>query len=294
MSLQYFARALNGDIAGSDRILCPGPGHSPADRSLSVQFNPDGSFVCHSFANDSWQDCRDHVTGLLGRDAFGLAPIVREPRKQAEPFDAKKYAMRLWREARPIKGTLVEKYLDGRGVLTDEAYNSAALRFHPDCPFKRDNCNLIRLPAMIALMTTARENYVRGIHRTALAPDGTGKAQIDGLGNPKKMLGASKGCVIRLSDEWDVLEGLHVAEGIETTLAAMKRDYRPAWACMSAGNTADFPLLSGVECLTILADNDEPGQKAARQCADRWAAAGREVIIRTPATHGDYADEVPA
>lgn len=294
MSIQHFAEALNGEASGHDRVLCPGPGHSANDRSLSVQFSPDGSFVCHSFAGDPWQDCKDHVTGLLGRDPFGLPAIAREPRKSEPPFNARKYAARLWRESERIKGTIAEKYLAGRGVLTDEAYNSAALRFDPECPFRLANGDLIRLPAMIGLMTTAADNYIRGVHRTALAPDGSGKANVDGLGSPKKMLGQSGGCVIRLSDEWDVLEGLHIAEGIETALAAMRRGYRPAWACTSAGNIANFPILSGVECLTILADNDSAGQRAAQQCAERWAAAGKEVIIRTPANHGDYAEVAPA
>jgi len=29
------ARALGGDVVGRDQILCPGPGHSPRDRSLA-------------------------------------------------------------------------------------------------------------------------------------------------------------------------------------------------------------------------------------------------------------------
>jgi hypothetical protein len=61
-ALRSMAAALGGDVAGAS-ILCPGPGHPPRDRSLSVTLSlthPDG-FVVYSHANDAWQDCRKHV-----------------------------------------------------------------------------------------------------------------------------------------------------------------------------------------------------------------------------------------
>jgi hypothetical protein len=61
------AHALGGDIIGRDQVLCPGPGHSPRDRSLAVRFVADG-FIVHSHANDDWQACRDHVSARLGWD----------------------------------------------------------------------------------------------------------------------------------------------------------------------------------------------------------------------------------
>ena len=49
--LRSLARALGGEVANG-RVLCPGPGHGPRDRSLSVRLSataPDG-FLVHSFA----------------------------------------------------------------------------------------------------------------------------------------------------------------------------------------------------------------------------------------------------
>jgi RecA-family ATPase len=66
------ARALGGDVSGRDGVVCPGPGHSRQDRSLSVSFDPtapDG-FVVHSFAGDDPIICKDHVRDKLGIDAF--------------------------------------------------------------------------------------------------------------------------------------------------------------------------------------------------------------------------------
>jgi hypothetical protein len=53
---------------------------------------------------------------------------------------------------------------------------------------------------------------------------------------------------------------------------------RPIWACGCDDNVRSFPILSGIEHLTILADNDAKGagQEAARDCAKHWAAAGRK------------------
>ena len=59
------ARALGGEVVGRNILLCPGPGHSPRDRSLQVTLAPDGVLV-HSFAGDHWQDCRDYVRERLG------------------------------------------------------------------------------------------------------------------------------------------------------------------------------------------------------------------------------------
>ena len=70
-SLATLARALGGEVSGG-QIRAPGPGHSAADRSLSVKLDPgapDG-FVVNSFTNDDPIACRDHV-----RAKAGIAPF---------------------------------------------------------------------------------------------------------------------------------------------------------------------------------------------------------------------------
>jgi len=54
-----------------------------------------------------------------------------------------------------------------------------------------------------------------------------------------------------------VLAGLNAAKGVETALAARRLGLRPARALGSAGAIAAFPVLLGVEYLTLLAENDE-------------------------------------
>jgi putative DNA primase/helicase len=67
LSPQQLAAALGGDVSGG-RVLAPGPGHSPIDRSLSVKIDsgaPDG-FVAYSFAGDDPLACKDYVRERAG------------------------------------------------------------------------------------------------------------------------------------------------------------------------------------------------------------------------------------
>ena len=69
--LRAWARALGGDVSGA-QVLCPGPGHSASDRSLSVKIGKDGQpFVySHSHCGDDWQTCLDYVRQRLGLPAW--------------------------------------------------------------------------------------------------------------------------------------------------------------------------------------------------------------------------------
>jgi putative DNA primase/helicase len=55
---------------------------------------------------------------------------------------------------------------------------------------------------------------------------------------------------------------------------------------------ADFPILNGIEALTIIADNDKSGdgEKAARKAEARWLAAGREIRLLRSDDYGDLND----
>jgi hypothetical protein len=111
------------------------------------------------------------------------------------------------------------------------------------------------------------------------------------------LFGQTDGCAIKLAADEDVTEGLTVGEGIETVLAGMALNFRPAWALGAANSIAKFPVLSGVDCLTILVDRDASGtgQASALECSRRWTKAGREVFRIVPATLGaDMADIVRA
>jgi hypothetical protein len=52
-----------------------------------------------------------------------------------------------------------------------------------------------------------------------------------------------------------------------------------------------FPVLGGIECLTLLGESDKKGANAwaVAQVGARWVAAEREVVVVKP-EHGDVDD----
>jgi putative DNA primase/helicase len=178
---------------------------------------------------------------------------------------------------------LAEEYLRRRHL--ELPGDDEALRYYSPCPFGTGT-----YPCLLALFRDIVTNEPRAIHRIALGPGGILIA--------KRMLGRVGGCAVKLDADENVELSLSIGEGVETVLAARMRGFRPAWALGSAGTLKNFPVLNGVECLSIIVDNDEPdkngrraGQGAALECSTRWTAAGREVRRIVPRRLGaDMAD----
>jgi hypothetical protein len=142
------------------------------------------------------------------------------------------------------------------------------------------------LGAIIAILTDpVTAERTGGITRTYLH-DGKKVDKAKSLG------GADRPGIIRLSPDDEVGAGLHLCEGLESALSAMTMDFCPLWATGSTVTMEKFPVLAGIECLTILADNDEneAGIDAASTAYWRWKDAGREVHIRQPREPGDIND----
>jgi hypothetical protein len=55
---------------------------------------------------------------------------------------------------------------------------------------------------------------------------------------------------------------------------------------------AKFPVLSGIECVTIAVDNDAKGMEAAESCARRLAEAGIEVVTTQTKGVNDFNDMI--
>lgn len=290
-SLQCAAHALGGELSRG-QILCPGPGHSPRDRSLAVRFDNQapGGFIVTSFAGDDWAACRDYV-----RERLGIArtertdctePRVAPSRKPANDDAARTArALSLWREARrDPRGSPVETYLANRCVALPDHAAGEALRYHPACPFAGK-----RTPAMVALVRDIRSNVPKAIHRTALTAADGRKAEIAGAA--RRALGPTSGGAIKLTPDEDVTLALGIAEGIETTLSlSLLPEFgaTPVWAVIDAGHMEAFPVLAGIEVLWIGVDHDENGrgEQAAERVAERWQQAGCEVRLITPRREG--------
>ncbi len=289
------ARARGGTASGRS-VRGPGPGHTRADRSLSIQIDPaapDG-FRCHSFAGDDWRECRDHVRHALGlgaRERRQRRSAPCQPRHRSEGLskvDESSHsfagaraalALRLWNEAHDPRGTLAAVYLASRALTLSDDVAGDVIRFHPNLKFDG-----ARVGAMVALFRDAASNEPCGIHRTFL--DGDGR-KLD-----RKMLGRARGAALKLDVDESVTLGLHVGEGLETCLAAQLAGFRPVWALGSAGTIAAFPVLPGIEAITVLGEVGDGGanQRAAQACAERWIEAGREAFIVAPLSGGDLND----
>ncbi len=183
--------------------------------------------------------------------------------------------MKIFRETVDIEGTPASKYLEYRGIHLDAF--PVALRFHPECPFGGE-----RVPCMVALVQDIKNNEPIAIHRTAIKADGCGKYFDDGRDN-KLALGPVAGGVIKLTPDDAITMGLGIAEGIETALNCMAIGW-PMWSCLSASGIAKFPVLAGIDALTIFCDHDKSGtgERAAVECGVRWRDAGRDIKINRP------------
>jgi hypothetical protein len=239
-------------------------------------------------------DFREAVECLTGerapqREIKHLAP--ERPRDDDERN--KRIAAAILKGIVPLLGTPGEAYLRNiRKINTDAIVDvlerDDAIGWNPQVFFRSPGHLLDGkyIGAIIATMTDAVTAEPTGaISRTYLDPEGhkLGKA---------KTLGSPRG-IVRLSADEDVLEGLHIAEGIETALTGMANfSLRPMWASGDRMLMSSFPVLSGIEALTIIADNDRSGdgEKAARKAESRWLAAGQEVRLLRSDDYGDLND----
>jgi len=284
-ALRSMAAALGGEVMKGKRgpfVLCPGPGHSKKDRSLSVTLSatdPDG-FVCFSYTTDTWQDCRDHIrTRIGGRSSEYRETAKRQAKRQNATTNNSAGAVRLWGEGVDPRGTLAQRYLnEQRRLDLPDDIAGRVLRFHGACPWGSE-----RRPCMLTAFRLIADDRLVAVHRTALTDRGE---KID-----RMMLGPVAGAAIKIDDNTDVEQGLTIGEGFETCLAARGLGFRPVWALGSAGPIGTFPVLASIEALTILRESDKKGTNAAaaQACARRWIAAGREAIVVNP-PQGDMND----
>jgi putative DNA primase/helicase len=122
------AHALGGSASGRN-VLTPGPGHSRADRSLSIQTDPaapDG-FRLNSFAGDDWRQCRDYIRRRLELTPWegqrGQSSRRHPQHCAVVPDDdsaGSAFALRLWNEAIEPRNAIVTDCLMSRDLSLPE------------------------------------------------------------------------------------------------------------------------------------------------------------------------------
>lgn len=284
--------------AGPGRWLALCPAHPDRKPSLSIRLEG-GRVLVHCFAGCdadavlaavglSWRDLhRGHARPWESPNYYRPAPTPATP-----DADRRCYLERLWAEARPIQDAAVGRcYLAARGLALERVLEGLRLRVHPALPYREGGEVVGTYPALLGRVEHPRHGLV-ALHRTYLAPDGSGKAPVP---SPKKLTppvfeGATAGASIRLYPlEKD--QPLGLAEGIETALAVHQSTGWPVWSCISAIGLERVQLPPEAREVIIAADHDPAGLEAARKLARRLLSEGRRVRLAVPERNGaDWLD----
>ena len=214
---------------------------------------------------------RSPVTGIVYQD-------------EKEAIEQRRVAARqMWHAAHDLFDSPAETYLRSRGLSIPFRLDEA-IRFHPSLRFGDAS-----FPAMVAAITDIHSDELIGVHLTAIDKDGQ-PVKVEGK-TLRRIRGSKKGGAIKLTPDDDVTLGLLIGEGVETTLSAMAIEQCAGWCLLDAGEVRSFPVLGGIECLTIAVDADEAGMQAAKETTARWIAAKREVVRLVPKQAGiDFND----
>jgi hypothetical protein len=255
---------------------CPQCSHTRKkrnDRCLAGTIYPDGGVGWRCF------HCGWTGGGSLGSSRCIIRSNARSRVRVPSPArpDNRAIALAIWNEARDPRGTIVERYLMvERGLRLPDEIAGDVVRFHPALFFEG-----ARIPGMVALFRDIVTNEPCGIHRIFLDSEGR-KIK-------RKMLGRASGAAIKLDADENVTLGLIIGEGIETCIAAQLAGLRPVWALGSADAIGAFPVLTGIETITVLGEINDGGKNAEQMqiCAARWIEAGKEALEITPVAGDD-------
>jgi hypothetical protein len=234
----------------------------------------------------------EYLTGERAPAPSRPAPAATDaPRDDDRDARALMFAKQIVSEMRPILGTPGETYLREIRKIDTEAVadvleRTDAIGWLPAVYFNEPDHALHgrKLGAIISVMTDMITAEPTGAISRTYIHEGRKLRKAKTLGSPAG--------IIRLSEDADVLEGLHIAEGLESAFGAMSKGFRPMWATGSTALMAKFPVLSGIEALTMIADHDAnaAGERAAAAVASRWREAGKEARVWRPKSIGDLND----
>jgi putative DNA primase/helicase len=311
VNLRDIAHALGGEVSGR-QVLCPGPGHSRNDRSLSVKIEPTapGGLLVNSFAGDDPIACKDYVRSKIGlpewqpgeddRDrtihpskvaAWDQATREREIEEQramtGEELERAERAVTLWNEAQDPRGTAAERYLHSRCLDLAPEFAGSVLRFHPRTPWRDENAGrTVFIPCLLAAFRSISDDKITAVHRIRVdQPKRWPKTE-------RRMSGIVRGAAIKLAPPQN--KTLVIAEGVETAMAAMHPQVKlgPAWALGSVGAVSFFPVIEGVRHLIIAQESGAASAEAVKLCTRRWQARGRRVSIAGSHVGSDLNDAI--
>jgi len=290
MSLRPIVDTLGGDLYDrGQRANIPAPGHSAADRSVSLLLTK-GRVVVHAFNGVDWRDVLDELRRRHLIDAHNAPRSVARASAAANAgapatnCERRAVARRIWDDGGSVHRRLSERHIRMRGVRR-LLPGPEVLRHHPDAPISAYRSGGRGKPALLAAITDANDAFT-AVEVTYLDPNGR---RAVGLRLPRKTVGpVPAGSAIRIDP---AQAELLVAEGLLTTLSASERFQLPGWALMSTRNLRSWSPPSGVRSVLIAADRGADGEASAQRLAERLRLAGvRSRIELPPLPHGDWND----
>jgi putative DNA primase/helicase len=265
MTAAEIAHALKGKRSGRGwTARCPA--HEDRDPSFSIGEGEDGKVLVRCFAGCSQDQVIDAlrarglwVNGDASRERVVTPEKYKAANEQRERENAERAAtvLRIWNDGVDPHGTIAEEYLAARKLYLPPELRIFVLRFHPACPWESGT-----VPCLVAAFRAITGDTLTGIHRVRLdQPERWPKAE-------RKMLGTIVESAVKLDPARDRLA---VGEGVETCMAARQLGLRPTWALGSTAGIKHFPMINGVEELTILGENDNgTNRRAAETCRENW------------------------
>ncbi|RJE85454.1 DUF7146 domain-containing protein [Paracoccus onubensis] len=283
---ERITKTLGGDWRGGSGLApCPicQPEGRRDQRALSLTDRAGALLTyCHKGGCAVWPELK----------RIGLTDGTAKPAPAIRSHDDDPSRQVRWRKARELfaesiicEGTPAQTYLEARGIIGLRFSKlQRSLRFHPEA-FHAPTGQ--RLPAMIAQIRSPK-GHALGVHRTFLAPDGSGKADVICA---KMMLGPSRWGAVRFGPDAPVIA---LAEGIETALSVSRASRLTVWACLSTSGmkAVVLPPLPAAAIVVICADHDPAGLSAAEDTAKRLEAEGRAVSIIHPQTEGEDFNDI--
>ncbi len=295
MSLHNIVRVLGGDLYdGGRRANVPYPGHSRADRSLSLLFD-NARVVVSCFGEGDWKEAFDHLrkNGLIDAGhrptGSGLPTAHVVPARAVSRTERIAAAMRIWEAGRGVAGTLAAAHFRLRHIKRAPPGPEAA-RFNLETPLSAYRTGE-RVTIRPALLLAIRDHAgaITGIEVTYLRPGGY---RADDLRLPRKHIGrVPAASAVRIDP---AAAEMLVAEGFFTALSASERFDLPAWALLSTRNMRSWSAPEGVRSVFIAGDNGEDGRRSAGVLAARLRDQGVRTRLTFPeAQHGDWNDAAP-
>ena len=246
------------------RFRSPSPGQGKAcgsiTRSAVAATSSSSSRSSAAARLSTLSTMRRNIVSELRNGHHSSRPASRPAPRQTVDDDGDdekriEQALAIWCDARPLRGTLAEKYLRSRCIeVPGEALE--VLRFHPRCPW-----GIGTRPAMVALVRDIITDEPTGIHRTALSADGS-KLAAQGSRPESRRRDQAVALDGRQQRTPDRRRHRDHAVGIDPRL------WPPAWSVIDAGEMSRFPgaaLVSRGSPSSVDNDVKGAGERAAAE-----------------------------